>query len=100
MGLAPATRRNYGTGERRYLAFCQQFNVTTPFLVTEQVLAAFVAFLFGQKLAAGSVKNYLAAVRHAQIALGFGDPHMGNMPQLEYVVRGLQPQRAASSASP
>ncbi len=96
-GLAPATRRNYGTRERRYLAFCQQFNVTTPFPVTEHVLAAFVAFLFGQKLAAGSVKNYLAAVWHAQIALGFVDPHMGSMPQLEYMVRGLK--RLAAPAS-
>jgi hypothetical protein len=58
--------------------------------VTEQVLAAFVAHLYTEKLAANTVKNYLAAVRHAQISLGMGDPQMGNMPRLEYVVKGLK----------
>jgi hypothetical protein len=48
------------------------------------VLAAFVAHLYTEKLATNTVKNYLAALRHA---LGMGDPQMGNMPCLEYVVK-------------
>ena len=34
----------------------------------------------------------MAAVHHTQIALGMGDPHMGEMSQLEYVVKGLKRQ--------
>ena len=41
-----------------------------PFPATEQILSAFVAFLFKEGLAAGTVKLYLAAVHHAQIARG------------------------------
>ena len=52
------------------------------------MLSLFVAWLHSRQLAAGTVKNYLAAVRHTQIALGLGDPRMGNMAQLEYVIRG------------
>ena len=34
------------------------------------------------------MKTYLSAVRHAQIALGLGDPQIASMPQLEYVSKG------------
>ena len=36
------------------------------------------------------MKNYLAAVRYAQIALGLGDPQLSTMPRLEYVVKGFK----------
>lgn len=37
-----------------------------------------------------TVKSYLAAVRHAQIALGLGDPRIASMPKLEYVTKGFR----------
>ena len=83
VGIAPATRRNYSAGERRYLGFCQQYHFSCPFPVSKLVLMAFVAFLYQEKLSASTVNNYLAAVRFAQIALGLGDPRMGEMPRLE-----------------
>jgi len=46
--------------------------------------------MYKEKLSEGTIKSYLAAVRHTQIALGLGDPHMGEMPQLEYVVKGVK----------
>ena len=64
--------------------------IHTPFPVTENSLSQFVAWLHIRSLASSTVKNYLAAVRHAQIALGLGDPNMGSMPQLEYVIRGMK----------
>ena len=64
--------------------------VYTPFPVTNPMLTHFVAFLFEEKLSAATVMNYLAAVRHSQIALSLGDPEMCNMPQLEYVIKGLK----------
>ena len=51
---------------------------------------ALVAFLYREKLLASRVKNYLASVRFAQIALELGDTHMGGMPHLEYVVKGFK----------
>lgn len=51
---------------------------------------AFVASLHRESLSASTVKSYLSAVRYAQIALGLGDPGMGGMAQLEYVVKGMK----------
>ena len=50
----------------------------------------FVAYLHKEGIAPGTVKSYLAALRHSRIALGLGDPHMGGMVQLEYVIKGLK----------
>ena len=36
------------------------------------------------------MKSYLAAVRHEQISMGLGDPHITQMPQLEYVLKGVK----------
>ena len=47
-----------------------------------------------------SVKLYLAAVRHLQIAVGLGDPRMSEWPRLGYVVRGMKRTAAALKAKP
>ena len=65
-----------------------QFGLT-PYPVSEQVLSYFVAFLYKEGHAPSSLKSYLSAIRHAQIALGMVGPHLGNMPQLEYFIKGL-----------
>ena len=57
----------------------------------------FVAYLYKEGLKAGTIKSYLAAVRHAQIALGLGNPHMEHMPQLEYIVRGVKKRTSGPS---
>lgn len=49
-----------------------------------------MAWLHQQKLSASTVKNYLAAVRYTQISLGLGEPNIGDMPRLSYVVRGMK----------
>ena len=36
------------------------------------------------------MKSYLAAIRHAQIARGLGDPNIAGMPRLEYIVKGVR----------
>ena len=97
-GLAPSTRRNYESGARRYLSFCTQYSVLNPFPVTESTLTQFVAFLFEAQLTGATVKNYLAAVRYTQIALGLGDPEMSNMPKLEYVVKGFKHSAAFATS--
>ena len=89
-GLAPATLKVYKTGSNRYHSFCVMYNVHNPFPAREDTLLRFVAHLYRGGLKAGTIKSYLAAIRHAQIALGLGNPHMENMSQLEYVVRGVK----------
>ena len=66
---------------------------------------AFVAFLHRERLSGSTVKNYLAAVRHSQISAGLGDPNIGDMPCLDYVVKGLKrlatnPQRPRLPITP
>ncbi len=94
-GLAPATRKNYNVGERRYVGFCQQHGLH-PFPASESVLIAYVAFLFQEKLSASTVGNYLAAVRFTQVALDLGDPRMGEMTRLEYVRKGFKRSTAGA----
>ena len=66
------------------------YNIAKPFLLTEDVLTHFVAFLFKEGLKARTVKSYLAAIRYVQIALGLGNLHMEDMARLEYVVQGVK----------
>ena len=89
-GIAPSTQKTYRSGSKRFIQFCEQYGISEPFPVNEQVLVYFVASLYRGGLSGGTVKSYLAAVRHAQIALGLGDPHSAEMPQLEYVSKGVK----------
>ena len=84
-GLAPATLKVYRTGTNRYILFCVLYNVTQPFPVSEDVLTRFVAHLYKEGLKAGTIKSHLASIRHAQIVLGLGNPHIEEMSRLEYV---------------
>ena len=94
-GIAPLTQKTYRSGSKR---FSEQYGISEPFPVNEQVLVYFVASLYRGGLSGGTVKSYLAAVRHAQIALGLGDPHSAEMPQLEYVSKGVKKMTAAKVA--
>ena len=58
--------------------------------MAEHQLSRFVAFMYREGLSAGTMKSYLAAVRHRQIAMGLGDPVMVRMPQLQYVLKGAR----------
>ena len=97
-GLAGSTQRAYRLGEKCFMDFCITAALQ-PFPVTEPTLSAFVAFLYKEGLSVSTVKLYLAAVRHAQIALGFGDPRIASMPKLEYVIKGFgEPPQLGKSA--
>ena len=98
-GLAASTLKSYTSGQRRYARFCVSVPIS-PYPTSEGLLCQFVARLYVDGLAAGTVKSYLAAVRHAQIGLGLGDPHMAEMPQLEYVVKGFRRRAAQGGGRP
>ena len=89
-GLAQSTLRTYRGGKDRYLKFCFQA-VLNPLPVSEQVLCSFVSHLAQQGLKYRTIKVYLSAVRHLQIAGNYPDPFGGSpMPKLEYVLRGVK----------
>ena len=95
-GIAQSTKKVYGTGGRRCLSFGDQAGVTA-YPVTEKGLMLFAAFLFTQKLAHGTIKSYLVAVRYDQICSGLGDPNIHQIPQLEYVMKGNKRSTAVST---
>ena len=88
-GIAPSTRRVYWSGQERYRKFCGEAGLTA-FPASERNLMLFVAQLHQGGLAHGTMKSYLAAVRHAHISRGLGDPGLSAMPQLEYLLKGVK----------
>ena len=88
--LAPSTLRSYGTGQRRYIAFCQDANFQLLPL-SEHTLCIFVAHLASEGLTHQTIKSYLSALRHYHIMSGRGDPFIGSaFPLLQYVLRGIK----------
>ena len=71
-----------------------------PYPASEFILCNFVAKLYLDGLSGNTAKSYLAAVRHAQIEMGFGDPHIPDMPKLEYVVKGMWKRSALAAGRP
>ena len=87
--LAQSTAREYASANRRFLAFCNQYNFQ-PLPVSETLLCRYVSFLASQSLKYQSIKSYLSAVRYLQISHGLHDPFgAGAFPCLEYVLKGI-----------
>lgn len=68
-GLAHSTRRVYKAGGNCYVEFCGRAGLEA-LPVTERILCLFTAHLYREGHGAGTVKCYLSAVRHMQIAAG------------------------------
>ena len=88
-GIASSTRKVYGTGASRYTKFCEATSLSA-YPTSENTLMLFVAHLHSEGLAPGTIKSYLAGVRHDQIRAGLGNPCIAQMPQLEYVLKGVK----------
>ena len=100
-GLADSTHKTYNAAIKRFLSFCQLFNVQSPFPVSESTLCYFVAALAKQGLAPGTIKTYLAAVRHAQIMRGLPEPRQGSfLPRLRLLQSGVRRDRAQQGLPP
>ena len=78
-GLMPATHTTYLSAECRYLNFCS-FSFIPP--TSEATLCYFAACLGQQGLADTSIKTYLSGIRQLQIAHGWKDPGIDQMPRL------------------
>ena len=98
-GIAPSTQRTYKAVQDQYLKFCLdgQFN---PLPLSQSVLCAYVSFLANQILKHSTIKVYLSAARHLQIANGMRDPFAGvPSPQLDQVMRGIKRNEAEKGST-
>ena len=91
-GIADSTHKTYGTAERRFVKFCKDFSLS-PYPVNENILCYFVACLGQQGLTAATIKTYLSGVRQMQIAGGYPDPNIHQLPRLRQVIRGVELMR-------
>ena len=96
-GVASSTAGTYQSAKRRYACFCQAANCQLLPL-TEASLSKFVSYLANQKLKHQTIKVYLSALRHLQIAEGLGNPFLpGSFPRLEYILKGIKHTPSAQS---
>ena len=95
LGVAPSTSRVYRSALSRFASFCTKYNVPRPFPVDELLLCSFITALAGEGLAPGTLKTYLAGIRHAQIMRGLPELcQAGTMPCLKLVQSGVARDRA------
>ena len=92
--IADSTRRTYKSGLNRYLSFCHQYGIASPLPASESSLCYFVVALARQGLAPGTIKIYLAAVRHAQVVEGLPDIRATPLPRLQLVQTGVRREHA------
>ena len=90
-GLAHSTSQTYNSAKHRFLSFSDKANLS-PLPLTENLLCRFVCSLADDGLAPSSIKSYISAVRHLQLAMDMDDPDIGNMAQLEQVPKGVKRQ--------
>ena len=74
----------------RFHNFCNTYNVTSPFPLTEQLLCMYASYLADQQLTPQTIKSYLSAPRSWQISLGLPDPRDKSfLPMLKRVQAGI-----------
>ena len=100
-GLASSTQKTYRAALKRFHLFCDHFNVTSPFPLSEHTLCCFSAYLADQGLASQTIKTYLSALRSMQISLGLPDPRdQSSMPILKRVQAGISRARLTANSQP
>lgn len=96
-GIAQSSRRSYGTGWKHYLKFCAQVRMHI-FPVTESKLELFAASL-GTRLAAKTIKTYLAGIRFHCLKKGM-NIGLKNMEGLKTTIRGIRRCQGGSMGKP
>ena len=87
--IAPNSQRTYTSAQQRYIRFCTAVGLE-PLPATEHQLCRYASFLASENLVHSTIKGYLSAIRHLQIATGLPDPRIPSMPKLEGVLRGIK----------
>lgn len=91
--LAPSSRKVYSSAQNTFIRFCSALGVPAcP--APEQVLLLFVADL-SQRVCHGTIRTYLAAVRHLHLSQGAQDPLAGAT-RLELALKGIRRRKPRS----
>ena len=97
-GLASSTLRTYRSGQDRFIKFCElSGSDLSP--ASEVVLGGFIGHLADASLKYRSIKTYLSGIRYFQIKAGLDDPFHGEMPRLDYILRGIKKNEAATGSA-
>ena len=96
--LAPNSQRTYTSAQQRYIRFCTAVGLA-PLPATEHQLCRYASFLASENLVHSTIKGYLSAIRHLQIATGLPDPGIPSMPKLEGVLGGIKATQARTLTS-
>ena len=85
--LASSTQRSYHSAQILYTDFCTNIAIA-PIPILQSTLCLFVSHLASQGVAHKSIKCYLSAVRHLQIATIGSEPEINGMVTLGNVLQG------------
>ena len=95
-GVAKSTRTTYSSAQRRYLNFCELYQIP-PLPLSETSVCLFAAFLVHQGLRAQSISTYLSALRHLQISAGLQPQQRAEWPRLQYMLKGIASSQTANA---
>ena len=87
-GVAERTRFSYSSAQRRYLAFCNMYQIS-PLPLTETSTCLFAAFLTHQGLKAQSISSYPSALCYLQVSIGLQATLRSEWPCLQYILKGI-----------
>ena len=96
--LAVATKKTYMTGEQQFFQFCELFRVHelgNILPTTEDILCYFATFL-AQSVQHGTIKSYLAAVKHLHFQNNLDLP-LHKFSRLQYLLRGIKRSQGTSN---
>ena len=99
-GLSKSSHSTYKSGKNKFQEFCTTHNITSPFPISQSLLRYYITFLAKQKLAPSTIRVYVSALRHSQIALGFPAPAQAAMPKLKLISRDIARARDESQEAP
>ena len=89
-GIRPGTRLTYNSAQKRYLQFCDNYNLC-PIPATNDTILLYITHLHSSKLAPASISVYLAAVRSAHVMAGFPEPYI-RTPQVKLALKSIYEQ--------
>ena len=95
-GLACSTQNTYSSAKKKYLMFCQQYELT-PIPMSEYVSCLFVDYLTKLGMSPSLISTYLAAMHHLQVETGHPLPQRMDWLRLQYTLKGIKRSRLTSS---
>jgi len=93
-GLADTTRRMYDSVIKKFNEFCKEHNVPSSAPIDQTMICYYVSYLAKAGLQASSIKVYLAALRHTQIARTGTELELSKMPKLKILQSGIRRTQA------